>query len=289
MPFIEFETFRVELRYLNEAVAACTTKTLRDEELRERLRTLCRSWFSVVRPTIAGHLRNRREFFKLSGETEKIAQLSSKYKKVSEYRRRLKTAEQLANNVVLHLPVDLGPISSSKSSELFLPNIPDLPTALVPGALFGRRSRIEAFLNKHPFDQSVFVMIRYRRRNDPLIKSVKTALKNRGFFAVLASEHQLTDDLYNAVACLLCCSKGIAVFDRAESTEIFNPNVAYELGMLHLLGRDCLILKHRALRTLHTDILMKLYVPFAGPKNAAKLVAESELFPKRSTSPARNP
>jgi hypothetical protein len=49
------------------------------------------------------------------------------------------------------------------------------------------------------------------------------------------------------------------VFDKAEVAQTFNPNVAYELGMLHLLGRDCLILKHDTLDVLHSDILMKLY------------------------------
>jgi hypothetical protein len=55
------------------------------------------------------------------------------------------------------------------------------------------------------------------------------------------------------------------VFDRAEQGQEFNPNAAYELGRLHLLGRSCLILKPRTLRTLQTDILMKLYQPFTGP------------------------
>lgn len=41
--------------------------------------------------------------------------------------------------------------------------------------------------------------------------------------------------------------------------QAFNPNVAYELGMMHLLGRDCHILKHNSLKVLHADILMKLY------------------------------
>ena len=52
------------------------------------------------------------------------------------------------------------------------------------------------------------------------------------------------------------------MFDKPERNEMFNPNVAYELGMLHLLGRPCLILKHSSLKALQTDILMKLYTPF---------------------------
>jgi hypothetical protein len=78
----------------------------------------------------------------------------------------------------------------------------------------------------------------------------------------------LTDDLYNPIACLLSCSRGIAIFDQADVRQEFNPNVAYELGMLHLLGRDCLILKHQSLTALHTDILMKLYHEYGTPEAA---------------------
>ncbi len=78
----------------------------------------------------------------------------------------------------------------------------------------------------------------------------------------MASEHNITDDLYNPVACLLCCSRGIAIFDKPDKIQLFNPNVAYELGMFHLLGRDCLILKDRTVKSLHSDILMKLYNPY---------------------------
>ena len=125
---------------------------------------------------------------------------------------------------------------------------------------------------KHPFDKSVFIMIRYRARNKKLVQSIKDTLKKHNFYGVLASEHNLTDDLYNPVACLLCCSRGLVVFDRAESNQTFNPNVAYELGMMHLLGRDCLILKHNTLKVLHSDILMKLYNKYSNNKQVEEHV-----------------
>ena len=102
-------------------------------------------------------------------------------------------------------------------------------------------------------------MIRYRTRNNLLIKRIKDILKKNGLYGVLASEHNLTDDLYNPVACLLCCSRGPVVFDKPEINQTFNPNVTYELGMMHLLGRKCLILKYNALKVLPADILMRLY------------------------------
>jgi hypothetical protein len=51
---------------------------------------------------------------------------------------------------------------------------------------------------------------------------------------------------------------------------VFNRNVAYELGMMHLLGRTCRILKHSSLTALQTDILMKLYLSYANLEEAGQ-------------------
>lgn len=267
-----FNAFKAELAALRDAASSYPKKTLRDEALRDRFRNLFRTWISTVRPAIEPLLQSKKDFLKLGAELEVLANLTSKCKPVADYRKRINRAIQLSLSNDL-LPLDQPPTGKEKptpsiSSDLFLPSLPDLPSKLVPNALFGWKSRIETFSNKHPFDKSVFIMARYLPRNKSLIKSIKSILLNNGHQGILASEHNLTDDLYNPIACLLCCSKGIAVFDEAEVEEKFNPNVAYELGMLHLLGRGCLILKHRSLRTLHTDILMKLYLEYETVENA---------------------
>ena len=231
--------------------------------------------FSSVEPSIRPHLQNNtRESFKLAAEVERLAQLSSKYKLVSEYKKRLRVASQLADSIIIYLPSNVIPQTTAVRHDLFITAIPDLQAALVPQAIFGWKSRMESFLREHPFDKSVFIMIRYRNRNNSLIKSIKKSLESEGLFGVVASEHSLTDDLYNPIACLLCCSRGIALFDRAEKNQEFNPNVAYELGMLHLLGRRCLIMKHKSLRALQTDILMKLYEPFSGPASVTTIATK---------------
>ena len=56
----------------------------------------------------------------------------------------------------------------------------------------------------------------------------------------------------------------------AQQSHRSNPTVGDESGMLHLLGRRCLILKHESLKTLQTDILMKLYQPFSQDRFALK-------------------
>lgn len=261
MPTETFEAFKAELFALRDIVSAVRKKTIRDELLLDRFRTFFRSWASIVRPTIEPLLSSKRDFLKLGAELETLARLTSKYKPVADYRKRLNTAIKLANDLVLYLPPTGEHKTPSRPSkdDLFLPTIPDLPVKLVPNPLIGWKSRIEAFLNGYPFDKSVFIMIKYRDQNKGLIKTIKSVLSENGLNGILASEHNLTDDLYNPIACLLSCSKGIAIFDEAEAGQELNPNVAYELGMLHLLGRGCLILKHQSLKTLPTDILMKLY------------------------------
>lgn len=260
----EFDSFRVELLALADATQGNAKKTLRDEALRERFRYLFRSWASTVEPSIRAHVQNRREVFKLSAELEKLAQLAAKVSPFQKYRERLRTARRLADCIVIYLPArDETPTKGGTAGhERFLTAIPDLPLSLVPNSILGWRSRMEAFLQERPFDKTVFIMVRYRETTKALIEATKQALADNNLFGVVASEHHLTDDLYNPVACLLCCSRGIAIFDRAEKKEKFNPNVAYELGMLHLLGRECLILKHNSLKSLQTDILMKIYTPF---------------------------
>jgi len=257
-----FDAFKAELGALKEIVSAYPKKTLRDDDLRERFRTLFRTWTFAVRPTIEDFVQSKRDFLKLHAEMEWLAKLTSKYKPLTEYRKRLLRAIQLADNLVLYLPpikLEEPGMPLTTTEDLFIPAIPDLPARFVPNSILGWRSKLEAFLNHHPFDQSIFIMIKYRARNRDLVTRIKSVLRKKGFHGILASDLNLTDDLYNPIACLLCCSKGLAVFDRPESGQVFNPNVAYELGMMHLLARECLILKHRSLSVLHADIVMKVY------------------------------
>ncbi len=261
-----FDAFIAELRALKDLLKAVHKKTVRDESLRERFRTLFRTWVSTIQPDLERQLQSKRDFYKLSAELETLAKLTSKIKHVSEYRNRLNRAISLANGLVLYLPttsIQQVPYHVIGRDNLFTSGIPDLPVRLVPNPLIGWKRNFEAFINKHPFDRSVFIMIRYQRRNESLIAKIKSTLSRKGFEGILASDHRLTDDLYNPIACLFCCSKGLAIFDRPGAREVFNPNVAYELGMFHLLGRDCRILKHKSVNVLQSDILMKLYLPYS--------------------------
>lgn len=57
------------------------------------------------------------------------------------------------------------------------------------------------------------------------------------------------------------CRFGIAVFECIED-EAFNPNVSLEVGYMTGIGKPVCYLKERTLRTLHTDLVGRLYKEF---------------------------
>jgi hypothetical protein len=132
----------------------------------------------------------------------------------------------------------------------------------LPRNLAGHQLSIEDFIKKYPYDKNVFLMMKYRDSNKHIGDIIKSAVENVGLKIWLAADVRITDELAtNVVSCLLCCKYGIALFDEPEDAQHINPNVAYELGMLHLLDRQCLILKSSNIQ-IQSDLLAKLYVQY---------------------------
>lgn len=73
---------------------------------------------------------------------------------------------------------------------------------------------------------------------------------------------------------LFCCKYGIALFDEPEEGANFSPNVAYELRMMHLQRKDCLILRHSTLPSMPFDLIKKLHVPYAENLEVEKRVEQ---------------
>jgi hypothetical protein len=166
------------------------------------------------------------------------------------------------------VPLGLLAAFPQTNPALLFPEIPDLPNEFVPYSVQGWAQRMKAFLEKNPFSKNVFVMVAYRPRLEPIIAAVKRKLVRLELKPVLARDQILTNDLYNPIACLLCCSYGVAIFDRAEPNQTHNPNVVYELGMMHLLKRPCVLLKHAQLNKMPTDILSQLYEDYSTQREA---------------------
>lgn len=175
---------------------------------------------------------------------------------------------------VARIPPGMQAAFPAPAPAPMFPEISDLPNQLVPNAIQGWSEPIKQFLKANPFGKNVFIMVSYRAKLEPLIKGVKGKLERLDLNPVLAREHSLTNDLNNPIACLLCCNFGVAVFDRAETTQMHNPNVVYELAMMHLLKRRCVILKHKKLKKMPTDILSMLYEDYSTSAEAAQRLGD---------------
>lgn len=168
------------------------------------------------------------------------------------------------------------------------PAILKLPDGEVrlPRNLRGHQTEIEAFLEKSPYEQNVFLMMRYRESNNHISNIIRSSIEGSGLKLWLAKDIRITDELAtNVVASLLCCKYGVALFDEPEDAQHINPNVSYELGMLHLLDRHCLILKGKNI-TIQSDLLAKLWIEY-DPSKIGEIISfiKSWLLQVGTTTP----
>ena len=111
---------------------------------------------------------------------------------------------------------------------------------------------------------------------DKILKAIKDALHAHGIAAVRADHKPYHRDLFpNVETYVYGCGFGIAVFDRIE-TDVFNPNVALEVGYMMALGKPVCLLKDRTLRTLPADLLGQLYQEFDAQRPKVSITRELE-------------
>jgi hypothetical protein len=109
-----------------------------------------------------------------------------------------------------------------------------------------------------------------------ILAGIRSALDPHGLVGLRADDKQYHDDLYfNILTYIYGVRFGIAVFERIEA-DAFNPNVSLEVGYMLALGKSVCFLKDRTLRTLHTDLVGKLYRSF-DPQNPEETIPP-ELF-----------
>lgn len=247
-------------------------KQLRDDSLRDRIRELALSWENFLSSNKV--LLEFNSAKKIQQKLALVAQLSTKQTKKQSYYPHFNSIKTELSSLTgdVNKKLALANTPATSPSQL-IPKIYDLPKELFPKSLVGWKKNIEEFLEKKPFDSNIFIIVRYANQTQPLIKAIKEAIESFqhediNFFPIIANEHELTDDLNNPIACLLCCRYGIVVFDSVEELPDINPNVAYELGFMHLLQRRCLLLKDKKLKSLNSDILHKLYIPYDSVENA---------------------
>jgi len=245
----------------------------------ERVQELAVAWSVNVRPGLAAIGVPKEVLERADRLTSKLARLTSsgavnRNKLFAALGAVWKVLHEQILLEVARIPLGVQAALPAPGPAPLFPEISDLPNQLVPYAVQGWSEQIKRFLKANPFGKNVFIMVSYRARLEPLIDSVKEKLEKLHLNPVLAKDHSLTNDLYNPIACLLCCSYGVAIFDRAETAQMHNPNVVYELGMMQLLKRPCVILKHAKLRRMPTDLLNMLYEDYSSKGEAVRKLGE---------------
>jgi len=127
------------------------------------------------------------------------------------------------------------------------------------------KSSINRFLRKNPFENNVFIMMRFYDDIDifkNIEKEIKDTLSENGLVGHLAKDRQYRRDMLDNIKVYMAsCRYGIAVFEMIRDTD-FNPNISIELGYMEAWGRNVLLLKEQNLPNLHTDIVGELYEEF---------------------------
>jgi hypothetical protein len=130
--------------------------------------------------------------------------------------------------------------------------------------LVGFKGKIATQVNRFPYSQNVFLMMKFREANRALADFIKETLERSGLRGVRADhpDWNITGNVYNPLAVIYCCKYGIALFDEAEKGQSYSPNVAYELGIMHIQGKNCLILRHASLPPTPFDLIKDLHAAY---------------------------
>ena len=240
----------------------------------ERIQELVLTWSVNVRPGLAAIKVPKEVLDKAEQLTSRLARLASGTEHNSSIIAAVGAVRKVWHEQVLLevaiIPAGVQAAFPAPAPASLFPEISDLPNQLVPYAVQGWSEQIRRFLKANPFGKNVFIMASYRARLEPLIEGVKDKLVKLRLNPILAKDHTLTNDLYNPIACLTVT----ATKNRAETAQMHNPNVVYELGMMQLLKRPCVILKHAKLRKMPTDLLNMLYEDYSNQKEAVRKLGE---------------
>lgn len=174
-----------------------------------------------------------------------------------------------------------------KINQLFTSNIvkekedyiyinPSIKFELI-SALRGYKREIQYKLSQYSYNKNVFLMMKFRDSNKVTYRYIKQELEKHGYNCVRADEKEwenITGTSFNPMAVIYCCKYGIALFDEAEEGAFYNPNVAYELGMMQAQNKKCLILKHQSLPNPPFDIVKDLYHAYTKEIEFEKILSD---------------
>lgn len=131
--------------------------------------------------------------------------------------------------------------------------------------LVGFKERIQQRLGRYPYENNVFLMMKFRKQNELVHEFIAETLAAHNLTCVRADnpDWDITRNVYNPIAVLYGCKFGIALFDEPEPDNAFSANVAYELGMMHQQGKECLVLISEQVKNIPFDFVKELYARYS--------------------------
>lgn len=127
------------------------------------------------------------------------------------------------------------------------------------------QSSLRRFKEDHPNpNKTAFIMMQFSSTSmhGEILTIIRKVLEEYGITALRADDKEYHEDMYsNIVTYMYGCAFGIAVFEQFETVE-FNPNVSLEIGYMQGLRKPVCLLKDSTLKSLHSDLVSKLYKEF---------------------------
>ena len=123
---------------------------------------------------------------------------------------------------------------------------------------------VERFCEEAAYENNVFVMMRpsYLRAFKEIETTIRKVLDFYGLKARFSKDRNYNDDIWkNTETCMHGSRYGIVVFEEIDDLE-YDPNISLQLGYMCSHGKECLLLKEKGMKKLHTDILGDIHKEF---------------------------
>jgi hypothetical protein len=166
--------------------------------------------------------------------------------------------------VVTIMPEDL-------SRELFQKHVSRNPEELLPS--------LSMFQRDHPDPmKNGFIIMQFSdsKPHRAILESVRATLGEFHLDGLRSDEREYSDELLTNIRTYMHgCGFGIAIFERLLEDD-FNPNISLEVGYMMAQGKPVCFLKDKTLKSLHTDIVGKLYRDFDTQEPAGTIPGQLE-------------
>ena len=127
------------------------------------------------------------------------------------------------------------------------------------------QNSLTKFREDHPTTKiTAFVLMKFgtTQAHSKILNTIQSTLDPYNIKVLRADMKEYHPELFaNVQTYIHGCTFGIAVFERIDADD-FNPNVSLEVGYMMALRKHICFLKDKSLKSLHTDLVARLYRTF---------------------------